>query len=652
MLQANSFADIHAQIRACDVTLERMETVLGGFQKNLGSISTAIRTLQDESSAMSLKLQNRQAVSAKVAEFVQNAVISEEMAKQLFHAEVNEAYMEYLTELNKKTEFIRQSHGSPEVALAVKEVEPVLAKLKTKAVAKLREFLMQRIIQLKKPRTNLSMIQHNSLTKVREREREHILTLTFSPPPQFKNANRFLQAHAMPVFEEVQLMYIDTLSKLHTSHFKGYIAGLQKLENPPSSKLDLLGTEPEKLRSWTDKFTSSRQANIFSLGSRDSVLEQMQVDAMVPHECLEKNLHFNFEVLFRSLNKYLLDCCTSEWLFCLDWFGPNDMFMKIFKDALGFCLQYLTTYLKNSFDTVGMLVMLRINAYNKQEMVTRGIPALVPYFQRIDAMIWPRFNEVFALNLQSVKAFQIVPNSQDTRPHFIVRRYAEYATSVLSLTSQFKHPDVIGNLSMLREEILALLDRLAAQVQVENSKERVKKQRIFMMMNLDVIQSLLRDKQIVSTETVVFEDKMEATVSQFVEAELTQYFKPLLVFVANPPRSVNGGGDNNNNKGAAAAATLDKEAASALIKSMHKTWKGDVQHLCQGILAGFSNFNVAGVVCRHILVELTKYWARCWDLIKEAFGPNALSKFYVAPFQIRDEFQANLKMLGDLGMSQ
>jgi hypothetical protein len=47
-----------------------------------------------------------------------------------------------------------------------------------------------------------------------------------------------------------------------------------------------------------------------------------------------------------------------------------------------------------------------------------------------------------------------------------------------------------------------------------------------------------------------------------------------------------------------------------------------------------------------MLLELTKAYTRCWDALKEAHGPNAFSKFYVAPFQIRDEFAAAMKALG------
>ena len=91
----------------------------------------------------------------------------------------------------------------------------------------------------------------------------------------------------------------------------------------------------------------------------------------------------------------------------------------------------------------------------------------------------------------------------------------------------------------------------------------------------------------------------------------------------------------------------DRETTEAVIKSIHKTWKGDVQRLCQGVLlGGFSNFALAGAICRKLLLELTRCNTRCWDIIKETFGPNAFTKFYLAPFQLRDEFVACMKQLG------
>jgi hypothetical protein len=87
--QAEEFAAVHGQIRDCDAILEQMERTLSGFQGHLGSISSEIRHLQEESTALSVKLANRQAVSSRVTDFVQSAVIPEAMAKDICDAPVS-----------------------------------------------------------------------------------------------------------------------------------------------------------------------------------------------------------------------------------------------------------------------------------------------------------------------------------------------------------------------------------------------------------------------------------------------------------------------------------------------------------------------------------------------------------------------------------
>lgn len=57
--------------------LQRMETMLLGFQSDLGSISTEILCLQKKSIDMSQKLQNRQAVRAPIAQFINDLAVSE-----------------------------------------------------------------------------------------------------------------------------------------------------------------------------------------------------------------------------------------------------------------------------------------------------------------------------------------------------------------------------------------------------------------------------------------------------------------------------------------------------------------------------------------------------------------------------------------------
>jgi len=50
---------------------------------------------------------------------------------------------------------------------AVKELQPELEKLKARASVRLREFLIEQISLLKKPKTNIQIVQKNVLGKYR-----------------------------------------------------------------------------------------------------------------------------------------------------------------------------------------------------------------------------------------------------------------------------------------------------------------------------------------------------------------------------------------------------------------------------------------------------------------------------------------------------
>ncbi|KNC70509.1 hypothetical protein SARC_16961, partial [Sphaeroforma arctica JP610] len=66
-------AELHTQLRSCDAMLSAMEEMLTVFQKDLGSISTDIQTLQSQSIVMNEKLSNRRAVEAKLSTVIHEA---------------------------------------------------------------------------------------------------------------------------------------------------------------------------------------------------------------------------------------------------------------------------------------------------------------------------------------------------------------------------------------------------------------------------------------------------------------------------------------------------------------------------------------------------------------------------------------------------
>lgn len=52
-----------------------MQTVLSGFQTHLGSISSEIKSLQEESLSMNMKIKNRKQTLDEVSDFVDNIAL-------------------------------------------------------------------------------------------------------------------------------------------------------------------------------------------------------------------------------------------------------------------------------------------------------------------------------------------------------------------------------------------------------------------------------------------------------------------------------------------------------------------------------------------------------------------------------------------------
>lgn len=53
-----------------------MENMLQTFQGSLGNISEEIKTLQDKSFSMNIKLKNRKAAEQQLSKFIQQAVVA------------------------------------------------------------------------------------------------------------------------------------------------------------------------------------------------------------------------------------------------------------------------------------------------------------------------------------------------------------------------------------------------------------------------------------------------------------------------------------------------------------------------------------------------------------------------------------------------
>lgn len=187
-----------------------MEDMLGKFQADLGNISTEIRALQEQSQTMSVKLKNRKGTEQKLSQFIESVAIPPALIEGVLQAEVDDTFHEHLLNLHRKLNFLEKNEAAQNSA-AYKDVAPELEKLRVKAISKSRDYLMQRIYALRKPKTNIQILQQNVLLK-------------------YKYLVTFLRLHGGEVFTEVRVAYIDTLSRVLSSHFRAYLAAIERLK--------------------------------------------------------------------------------------------------------------------------------------------------------------------------------------------------------------------------------------------------------------------------------------------------------------------------------------------------------------------------------------------------------------------------------------
>ena len=110
--------------------------------------------------------------------------------------------------LNHKINFVKEM--SFKEAKSCNDVKDILEKLKVKAMAKIRTYLLEQIYKFRKPMTNFQVPQNNML--------KHKLFF------------EFILSNERNIAEEICGEYIDTMSKIYYSYFKSYCSRLKKLQ--------------------------------------------------------------------------------------------------------------------------------------------------------------------------------------------------------------------------------------------------------------------------------------------------------------------------------------------------------------------------------------------------------------------------------------
>ncbi|XP_059366105.1 vacuolar protein sorting-associated protein 52 homolog [Carassius carassius] len=581
--ESQNIASLHNQISACDSILERMEGMLSSFQSDLSSISSEIQTLQQQSVSMNLRLKNRQAVRSHLSQLVDELVVPSTMISVILDSPVTEQdFLEQLHELNSKINYAKEL--SFRETLACSDVQDIVDRLKIKAVSKIREFILQKIYSFRKPMTNYQIPQ-NTLLK-------------------YRFFYQFLLANERTVAKEVRDEYVDTMSKIYFSYFKSYSGRLLKVQyEDVADKDDLMGVEDTAKKGFFSKPSLKSRNTIFTVGPRGAVLSPAELEGpiLIPHTAQRGDTRYPYETLFRSQHYALLDNGCREFLFLSDFFmvagnSALDLFNSIMGKTLSMFLKSLSTYLSDCYDSIAVFLCIHIILRFRAITIKRNIPALDKYWEAVLELLWPRFELILEMNIQSIRNTD--PQKLgvlDTRPHYITRRYAEFSSAVVSINQTFPNERTHTLLGQLQVEVENFVLKMAAEFPSRRD------QLIFLINNYDMMLGVLMERAADDSKEVEgFQQLLLARTQEFIEEILSPPFGGMIAFVKESEALME--------KGQLDKLRNDEARITQLVRGFSSTWKQSVEALSQDVMRSFTNFKNGTSIIQGALTQLIQYY--------------------------------------------
>ncbi|KAI9016791.1 Sac2 family-domain-containing protein [Hyaloraphidium curvatum] len=650
------FADLHSEIQGCDTILARMEALLSGFHAELGAIGTEIQALQEQSDSWSTRHKNRAVVQQQLNNVLEGLVVSPELIRRIADGEVGEVYVQAVAELDKKIAYVKSQQGKP--LRAFRDVGPELERLRLKAADKIRTFFAERMKALRSHNANLSIVQQSSLLK-------------------FKELFWFLVDRHQDAASDLRQSYMNTVEAYYYSHFEKYIKTLAKLQIPPG-KSEFLGQDEAK----KGLFAASKPAvrdrgNVYSLGDRIQVLSNPDPGIIVTHVAEASNQvgrlqvpvatladpaqHFPYEVIFKSFNRLLLDNAASEYVFISEFFQSPRLrhslsksangailaavtFVSVFGSTLELLLASIKSFVEATTDAIAVLLAIRMNQQHQFIMQRRQVPCLESYFNAINMLLWPRFQMIMDMHVESVRrsgTAHLVGNNKEVHPHYvsanalclgaadrrgpkITRRYAEFASSILSLNQGYEDPLVLASLARLRGEVDALLLKMSGEI--ADKKSRL----IFMINNYDLVLLILNEhsESAFDGEKSTFQDALGSKTAEYVEEELRPHFSSLIAFVTKFESVLTSPDTAKEEELARSNARSLEEIAAAF----NRTWKNVLAGVNTTVIHAFPNFQNGSRVLQSIFTRLVVYYQNFLDLWQRRFGSQKPS---VAPVNLQ-----------------
>ena len=199
---ATEIASLRQELESCDAVLGALQEMLLGFQADLGGLSGDIRSLQEKSRTLGVQLRNRRMADDGLREFLQHVVIAPGLAQTICSGPVNTTFLQSIHELNRIYADVHEKdpkewscNAPPSETVAGHEMQDHVEKLRLVAVSRIRDYFLSQMALLRRPQTNVRMIQVHGLLK-------------------YADLQDFLQVASPDVATEIYNVYVESMGKV------------------------------------------------------------------------------------------------------------------------------------------------------------------------------------------------------------------------------------------------------------------------------------------------------------------------------------------------------------------------------------------------------------------------------------------------------
>ena len=628
--KTTEIAGLCKELENCDGILLGLQEMLLGFQADLGGLSGDIRKLQETSKRLGIQLHNRKAAAMGLRDFLGRIILSPHLVNTIVKGQVNDQFQQAIEELiqlySDTHEESKQEWScgeSPADTVAGKEMQAHIRQLRLVAVSRIRDFFYQQMALLRKPQTNIRILQSHGLL-------------------HYANLYDFLMDASPNIAQELFKVYCGNMSKTMYALFRTYQAQLIQLDatKHAASRQDVLAVEDAYLR---DSITTKakKRVDVFTLGNRANVLSNTHENPIIAHVALSEHQTFPYERLLKSCLQHLVDAVTNEHVVCRQFF-KRDAFEELFPPTLQLLLEQLENYLFGCYDALCILLMIKVTHQFRRSAQSRRIHSLDAFFDQITHLLWPRLKTVMELHLRSIKqatsvSLGHVPPS--LHAHYVSRRFAEFTCSVLVILQKGNKPPpplgssssprknnrkaiaahgttsppppsqrspftasegrklkasagdmLLQDLNELLEEYIALLERLSDE-HVVNIKKIV-----FMINNLDQAVCIFQERRVAGGKEL--NRILELLMLQrelFVEEELLHGFSKMIAFIQQTETSLA--------SGSATDQTVNIQVVESLVREFASNWRSGMEAINRNVLSYFSNFRNGMEILKQCLTQ-------------------------------------------------